>query len=341
MHLVLSVYHEMAQASKFFPVVVFSVRTYTFYSMNIHHLFITDRFVAVGIFRYLMELDHEDGTHRNLQSLLSIVSILENRSHLTRVCRVWLQLLTQTHTLSLASLHSIAFGCHGAATELFTRCTILRDLYFAAWNFEASMCEHAIVEFLKLPWRVRVDRLHKYLQKTETYSQKRIRKEMVRAQNLFSPQTFARLERSIVEFSEGVNIPTDWRPASQRYSQPLHMQYELLNFKSGHPREVAPDEFIATFKDVKLYSSQIFHPEQKHYWVVKAVVQLSSVMCFPQHVNHKFKGACMFAFHSHSFEASMCVFLGSRLDLIFDFVTIPPSSLHCTSACYGGVALSD
>ena len=234
MHLVSSVYHEMAQASKFFPVVVFSVRTYTFYSMNIHHLFITDRFIPVGIFRYLMELDHEDGTHRNLQSLLSIVSILENRSHLTRVCRVWLQLLTQTHTLSLASLHSIAFGCHGAATELFTRCTILRDLYFAAWNFEASMCEHAIVEFLKLPWRVRVDRLHKYLQKTETYSQKRIRKEMVRAQNLFSPQTFARLERSIVEFSEGVNIPTDWRPASQRYSQPLHMQYELLNFKSGH-----------------------------------------------------------------------------------------------------------
>ena len=138
MHLVLSVYHEMAQASKFFPVVVFSVRTYTIYSMNIHHLFITDRFVPVGIFRYLMELDHEDGTHRNLQSLLSIVSILENRSHLTRVCRVWSQLLTQTHTLSLASLHSIAFGCHGAATELFTRCTILRDLYFAAWNFEAS-----------------------------------------------------------------------------------------------------------------------------------------------------------------------------------------------------------
>ena len=311
------------------------------YSMNIHQLFNTDPFVLVGIFRYLVELDDEDNAHRHLQSLLSIVSILDNRSHLTRVCRVWSQLLTDSQTLSLASLHSIAFGCHGAATELFTRCTVLRDFYFAAWNFEASLFEHTIVEFLKWPWRLRMARLNKYLQKSETYSPKRIRKEMVRAQKFFSPQTFALLERSIVQFSEGVNIPTDWRPASQRRSQPLHMQYELLNFKCGRQNEVAPDEFIASFKDVKLYPSQNFHHEHRHGWVVKAVVQLSSVLCLPQHVNHKVKGACMFNFHNNSFGASMCVFLGPRLDLIFDFVTIPPSSLHCTSACYGGVALSD
>ena len=115
-----------------------------------------------------------------------------------------------------------------------------------------------------------------------------------------------------------------WPPASQRYSQPVYLQYELLNFKWGRHREVAPDEFVAWFRNVSVDTARYVHREHGYCWTVTAVVQLSSVLCLPPQVQHEFKGKSMFNFRNESFGAGMVIFFDPSLDMTFDFVTIPP-----------------
>ena len=94
---------------------------------NMHQLFNPDFCVLGGIFCYLLELDKKVRTDGDPQSLLAFIrSILMQRSHLARVCREWSKLLSNTQTLSLASLHLNAFGCRGNATEIFTRYTTVK-----------------------------------------------------------------------------------------------------------------------------------------------------------------------------------------------------------------------
>ena len=285
-----------------------------------HHLFSAASSVVVNVFQCLVEFDRENSAEFLLPTILSI---LVDRGHLQRVCREWSRLLSNTQSLSLASLHFNAFGCRGAATQIFARCTTLRDFRLAACSLEASLCKRTIVEFLKLPWRFRVARLDKYLQRSDTFSREMFGQDLARAQNFLSPQTIALVERAVTQFSEGISIPTRWPPASQRHLQAIYLQYELLDFRWGRQREVAPDEFVAWFKNVQVYSWRNLHREHGTSWAVKVLAQLSSGLCLPSQINHEVKGTCMFNFRNQSFGAMMRVCLGSRLDLILDFVTIP------------------
>ena len=104
------------------------------------------------------------------------------------------------------------------------------------------------------------------------------------------------------------------------------MQYELLNFRWERQNDVAPDEFVAWFRDVEVYSWRNLHPVHASCWDVRAVVQLSSVLCLPPQIDHEVQATCMFNFRNQSFGAVMRVFLGSKLDLTFDFVNIPNTS---------------
>ena len=293
-----------------------------------HQLFSPGSSVLLEIFLYLVELDRENGADRNLQSLLIISSIMVDRSHLARVCREWSELLANNQTLSLASLHFSVFGCHGSATDIFTRYNVLKDFHLAACNFRTFFCKHIIIEFLRLPWRLRVAKLDKLLRKSDTFSREVFGEELRRAQKFFSPQTVALVEHSIAEFSARTSLPTRWPPASQRYSQAVYMQYDLLNFRWGRHHEIVPDEFVAWFKDVKVYPWRNLHLEHGSCWTVRAMVRLSSVLCLSPQNDDEIKCTCMFNFRSQSFGAVMRVFLGSRLDLTFTFVSIPPSILH-------------
>ena len=289
---------------------------------HMHQLFSTSFPVLLRVFRCLIELDLENGA--DPEFLIAILSILDNRSHLAPVCREWSELFSDNQTLSLASLHLSAFRCHGAATEILARCTVLRNFHVVTRSLKPFYCQYTILQFLEMPWRLRVARLNKYLQKSETFSREIFGEELDSAQNFFSPETVALLEHSIVEFSAGARIPTPWPPASRRYSQRVSMQYELLNFKWGHHREVAPDEFVAWFGNVKVYPWRNLHREHGYCWAVKVAVQLSSILCLPSQIDHEVIGTCLFNFRNQSFGAEMRVFLGPRLELTLDFATIPP-----------------
>ena len=106
------------------------------------------------------------------------------------------------------------------------------------------------------------------------------------------------------------------------------MQYELLNFQRGHKRDVDPDQFVAWFKDVKVHPWRNLYPMHGSCWVAQGMVQLSSVLCLPSQIDHEVKCKCIFNFRNQSFGAVMRVFLDWRLDLTFDFVNIPSSSLN-------------
>ena len=115
-----------------------------------HEIFSTGFSVAGGVFRYLVEFDKKNTTENNPQSLLAIImSILEDRGHLARVCREWSALLSNTQTLSLASLHFNAFGCRGTAIEIFARYTALHTCHFVSCRLEPVLFRPAIVKFLK------------------------------------------------------------------------------------------------------------------------------------------------------------------------------------------------
>ena len=289
-----------------------------------HELFSTGSSVAVGVFRCLVVLDRENSADGNPQSLLaSILSILLNRSHLARVCREWSGLLSNTLTLSLASLHLSAFGCEGAATEICARYTILRDFC----NLETSLYKRTIEDFLALPWRLRVARLDKIFHRSDIFSRETFKEALTRAQNFFRPQTVALMERAIAEFPANTYTPTGWPPVSQRHSDEVYMQYELLNFRWGRQCDVTPDEFVASFKDAEIYPLRNLQPVNGSCWSVKAVIKLSSVLCLLPQIDNEVNGTCMFNFRNHSFEATMHVFLCSSLILTCDFVSIPPSLL--------------
>ena len=297
-----------------------------------HQIFGTGSSLLVGIFRCLVELDRQNGADRNLETLLITMSILFDRSHLALVCRSWSELLSTTQSMSLASLHWSTFGCHGAAREIVARYTALKNLHRAACNLEDSLCKRTIAKFLMLPWRLRVARLDKYCQVSDTFSREIFREELARAQNFFSPQTVALVERTIVAFSEGTSIPTTWPPASQHHLHTVYMKYELLNLRGGHQREVVPDEFVGWFKNVEIHPWSNMHREHGCCWVVKARVKLSSVLCLPEQFEPEVKCTCLFNFREQSFGATIRVFLGSRLDLTLDFITISPSSTEVVYA---------
>ena len=297
-----------------------------------HALFSTGSSILVGVFRCLVELDPNNGADGNPQSLLAIIlSILMNRSHLARVCREWSEWLSTIQILSLASLHFNAFGCRGTAAEIFARYIALKNCHWVACSRETFLCKPTIVEFLKLPWRLRVARLDIYVQRSDTFSRKMFEEEVAHVQNFVSPQTVALMESAIAELSASTSIPIRWPPASRRHSQTAYMRYALLNLRWKRQREVIPDEFVAWFRDVEVSPWRNMHPMHGSCWVVQAMVQLSSMLRVPSQIDHEVKGTCMFNFRNQSFGASfgavMRVVLGSRLDLTFDFVTIPPSSV--------------
>ena len=318
-----------------------------------HELFSTGSSILFDIFRCLLELEPKNVADGDPQMLMTILSsILVGRHHIAPVCRDWLELLSTNQTLSFSSLHLGAFGCRGAAREIFARYTALKDCHFAACSLEAFHCEPTILEFLRLPWRLRVARLDLCLERSDTLSREMFGEELDHVQNLFSPQTFALAVRAIAEFPSGditptrwppesqtvaivqhaiaesfsaPSIPTRWPPATERHSQEVYMQYELLNFRSRHQHDLAPDEFIASFKDINVYSWRKLHHEHETRWAVKVVVQLSSTQCFPSQIEHEVEGTCMFTFRTRSFGSIIRVSLGSRLDLTLDFITIPNS----------------
>ena len=252
------------------------------------------------------------------------MSILEDRGHLARVCREWSALLSNTQTLSLASLHFNAFGCRGTAIEIFARYTALQTCHFVSCRLEAFLCRPAIVKFLKLPWRLRVARLDLYFQRPDTFSREMFRKELARVQNFFSPQMVALVERAIAEFPSDVRILTRWPSTTQRDSQQtMFMQYELLKFRPGRQHQVPPDEFVAKFRDINIYSCRNLQHEYGTRWAVKVMMQLSPALCLPPQRDHEVKGTCMFTFRKRSFGAVVRASLNSRLKLTLDFVTIP------------------
>ena len=289
-----------------------------------HQLFSPGTDLIVRVFRYLVELEREIGAYANLRIVLILLSILDNHSLLAPVCHEWSRLLSQTQTLRSESMHLKAFGCHGSATEIFARCRVLKKLHIAAWSLDASLCRRSITECLRLPWRLRVARLNKYLQRSDTFSREIIGERLACAQNFLTPPTISLLQQSIAEFSEGARNPIGWRPASRRYSEQIYMQYELLNFKSARHREFAPDEFVACFRDVSVDTARYVHREYGYCWSVTAVVQLSSVLCLPPRVQHEFTGKCLFNFRDETFGAGMVIFFDPSLDMSFDFVRIPP-----------------
>ena len=281
--------------------------------------------VVGGIFLYLIELDRKIGASGNPQSLLAIIlSILTDRAHLARVCREWLELLSDTQTLTLASLHFNAFGCRGSAIELFARYKALQSCHFVHRNLEAFLCEPIIANFLSLPWCVRVAKLDIYYQKSDTFRQEIFEKELIRVQNFFSPQTIALVKRAIAESPSPFGTLTSWLSTTQQRSQQtVYMQYELLNLRSGHQLEVVPDEFVASFKNINVHSCWNLPYEHGTRWAVKVTVQLTSVLCIAAQDDEEVNGTCMFTFRNRSFGAIMRVSLGSRLKLTLDFVTIP------------------
>ena len=318
-----------------------------------HELFNSGSSILFGIFHWLLELKPRSVADGDPQMLVTILSaILVGRHNIAPVCREWLKWLSTNQTLSCSSLHLSAFGCPGAAREIFTRYTALKDCHFAACSLEAFLCKPTIQEFLRLPWRLRVARIDLCLERSDTLSREIFGEELYNVQNLFSPQTFALAVRAIAEFPSGditptrwppesqtvaivesaiaesfsaPSIPTRWPPASERHSQEVYMQYELLNFRSRHEQNSTPDEFIASFKDINVYSWRKLHHERGTRWAVKVLVQLSSTQCFPSQIEHEVKGTCMFTFRARSFGSVMRVSLGSRLDLTLDFITIPNS----------------
>ena len=293
-----------------------------------HDLFSTDSPPVVEIFLCLLGLDENNGIEKDPQSLLAIIlSTLVNRSHLARVCHDWSRLLANIQRLSLTSFHLSAFGCRGTATDVCARCTILKDFHSAARSLEDPLCRHTIAEFLTLPWRLRVARLKTFFHRSDTFSREMFGEELVRVKNFFSSQTVALMESAIAAYSTGNSIATRWSPASHQRSQAVYMQYELLNFRWGNERNVAPDEFVACFKDVKVHPWRNLQPMHGSCWVAQAVVQLSSVLCLPSQVAHEVKCKCIFNFQNQFFRAVLRVFLDWKVDLTFDFVNIPSLSL--------------
>ena len=318
-----------------------------------HELFSTGSSILCGFFYYLLEMDPKNVADGNPQMLMTLLSsILADRYHIAPVCREWLELLSTNQSLSLSSLHLNVFGCRGAATEIVARYRALKDCHFLTRSLEAFFCEPIIQEFLRLPWRLRVARLDLCLERSDTLSREIFGHELDCVQNLFSPQTFALAVRAIAEFPSGdisprrwppesqtvaiveraiaesflvPNIPTRWPPATDRRSPEVYMQYELLNFRPSNQHEIAPDEFIASFKDVNVYSWRNLHHERGTRWAVKVVVQLSSTQYCPSQIEHEVKGTCMFTFRARSFGSVIRVSLGSRLDLTLDFITLSNS----------------
>ena len=294
---------------------------------HMHELFNTGSPLVVGILLCLLELDQNNGIEKDPQSLLAIIlSLLMDRSHLARVCRDWSKLLSDIQSLSLTSIHLNAFGCRGNAKKLFARCTILKNFHSAARSLEDPLCKHTIAKFLTLPWHLRVARLKTFFHRSDTFNREIFGEELIRVQSFFSPQTVALMECAIAEYSPDNSIPTRWSSASHQRSQAVYMQYELLNFRWGHQRTVAADEFVARFKDVKVRPWRNSHPMHGSCWVAQAVVQLSSVLCLPPQINHEVNCNCIFNFRNQFFGAVMRVIL-DRLSLTFDFVHIPSSSL--------------
>ena len=290
---------------------------------HMYQLFSPDSEIVVRIFRYLVDLDQKSGADGDLRSLLILLSILDNHSLLAPVCRDWSELLSRNQPLYFTSLHMNAFGCHGTSTEVFTRCKVLKKLYIGAWSLDTSFCRHTITEFLRLPWRLRVAGLNKYLERDDTFSPEIFGAELACAQNFLTPHTIALLEHSIAEFSEGARNPIEWRPVSRRRPRRIYMQYQLLNFKSARHHDFAPDEFIAWFRNVSANPGRDVHREQGYCCSVTATVQLSSILCLPPQQD-ELKGTCMFTFRDQSFEAKMILFFDPSLDLTFDFIIILP-----------------
>ena len=144
-------------------------------------------------------------------------------------------------------------------------------------------------------------------------------------QNFFSPQTVALVERAFAEFPSGARVLTRWPQAPQQHSNTV---YELVNFRSGCQHGVTPDEFVAFFKDSKFYTWQhLDHEDGTHCPVrimgCEVIAQLTSALCFSPQINREVKGTCIFTFRNQSFGTIMRVFIGSRLDLVLDFTTIP------------------
>ena len=124
-----------------------------------HEVFNTSSPLIVGIFLCLLRLDRDSSIEKNQHSLLAIISsTLANRSHLVRVCRDWSELLSKTHTLSLTAFHSTVFGCQGDTTEIFARCSILKDFQCAACSLEDDLCRHAIIKHNLILHRTRLEK---------------------------------------------------------------------------------------------------------------------------------------------------------------------------------------
>ena len=289
-------------------------------------LFSTESSVVVGVFRCLIDLNRRNSTDRSLQSLLAIIwSILLNRSHLARVCRQWSETLSSIQTLSFASLHFNAFGCRGAAKEIFARYVALNDCHSVACSHEAFLCKRTIVKFFSLPWRLRMAKLGIFFHRSHIFTREIFEAEMAHVQNFFSSQTLALIERAVAEFPLGANFLARRPQASHRYP---NMVYELLSFRSGCQHEVTPDEFVASFKNSNVYTWRHLDHEPGAPWPVRTIrchiiAQLTSVLCSSPQVDHEVHGTCIFTFQNQSFGMTMRVFLGSRFDLTFDFITIP------------------
>ena len=290
-----------------------------------HELFDTDSSIAIGIFRCLLELERDNGRDGSPQSLLAIIlSILLNRSRLVRVCRQWSVKLSNIETLSVASLHFNAFGCRGTATEIFARYTALNECHSVACSHEAFLCKPTIVKFFSLPWRVRVAKLGIFFQRTDTFSKEMFEADLAHLQNLFSPQTVALVERAFAEFPSGANVLTRRLQASHRCPSTVH---ELLKFRSGYQDGVTPDEFVAVFKNSNVYTWRHLDHEHGTPWPVRTmgceiIAQLTSALCSSPQIDHDVQGTCIFTFKNRSFRTIMRVFLGSRLDLTFDFIIV-------------------
>ena len=285
-----------------------------------------DSDIIIGVFQYLAEHNRKNGTNDSPQSLLTIIStILLNRSRLACVCCQWSIILSNIKTFSLASLHFHVFGCSGAATEIFARYAVLNECHSVACSREAFLFIPTIVDFFKLPWRLRVAKFDILSQRPDSFNREIFEVELAQMQNFFSPQTVALVKRAFAEFPSGARVLSRWPQASQQYSNTV---YELVNFRSGCQHGVAPDEFVALFRDSKFYTWQhLVHEDGAHCTVrimgCEVIAQLTSALCFSPQTNREVKGTCIFTFQNQSFGTIMRVFIGSRLDLVLDFTTIP------------------
>ena len=147
-----------------------------------------------------------------------------------------------------------------------------------------------------------------------------VEEALARARDLLSPQTVALMESAITKFR------TARQPNSQRHSDEVYIQSEVLNFRWGHQDGVIPDEFVSEFKDTEVYSLGK-QPLLGYCWRVKTLVRLSSVLCLSPQVNHEVNSTCIFNFQDRKFGATIHVPVGSNLDLACDFVSIPAELL--------------